>query len=46
MRVFYESSSPKIDNLDEEYQFALLDLANVNIGHLIKFGLQIFKTIF
>lgn len=46
MRVFYESSSPKIDNLDEEYQFALLDLANVNIGHLIKFGLQISKTIF
>lgn len=46
MRVFYESSSPKTDNLDEEYQFGFLDLANVNTGHLIKFGLQISQTIF
>lgn len=44
--VFYESSSPKTDNLDEEYQFGLLDLAKVNTGHLIKFGFQISKTIF
>lgn len=46
MRVFYESSSPKTDNLDEEYQFGLLDLGNVNTGHVIKFGLQISKIIF
>lgn len=46
MGVFYESSSPKTDNLDEEYQFGLLDLAKVNTGHLIKFGFQISKTIF
>jgi hypothetical protein len=46
MRVFYESSSPKTDNLNEEYQFGLLDLAKVNTGHLIKLGFQISKTIF
>ena len=46
MRVFCESSSPKTDNLDEEYPFGLLDLAKVNTGHLIKLGFQISKTIF